>query len=350
MVPSTLGCISSKYYTINSTSLQIIGDKSIMVICAAHMLSWPDFAKIARRREEKNMAGEVYVGIAGWSYPDWKPIVYTKPKMDQLEYVSGFVDCIEINSTFYRPPFEKTTTSWLRRTQEKEDFFFTAKLHRDITHRGKIDAQTVRQFHKGFEPALEAGKLKHLLVQFRYDFADSKENRQHLAKIVDNFAGAFDLAVEVRHKSWQTKEALDFLQGLGVSVCNLDYPVTSNSFSIKCCTVGESGYFRLHGRNREKWFSKEAGRDETYDYYYNDQELGQIKERIDKLAEAFQTLTVIANNHYRGAELANAIELKWLLTGQKQPVPEGLLQAYPKLEAIASQPNRRGKPQMEFGD
>jgi hypothetical protein len=46
-------------------------------------------------------------------------------------------------------------------------------------------------------------------------------------------------------------------------------------------------------------------------------------------------LTVIANNHYRGAELANAIELKALVTGQKQPVPEGLLKTYPRLAKIA---------------
>jgi len=158
-----------------------------------------------------------------------------------------------------------------------------------------------------------------------------------LAKIIENFSDAFALAVEVRHNSWEQEDALEFLRGLGVSVCNLDYPVTWNSFNMKHCTVGTNGYFRLHGRNREKWFSKDAGRDETYNYYYNEQELGQIKSRIDRLAEAFATLTVIANNHYRGAELANAIELKALLTGQKQPVPEGLLKTYPNLASVALQ-------------
>ncbi len=283
------------------------------------------------------MARKVYIGVAGWSYPDWNGIVYTEPKIDQLEFVSRFVDCVEVNSTFYRPPFEKTTASWLQRTEQKNDFFFTAKLHRDFTHEGKIDAQMVKQFHKGFEPFLQAGKLKHLLAQFKWNFADSQENRQHLSKIVESFSDAFDLVVEVRHKSWEQQDALEFLRRLGVSVCNLDYPVTWNSFSMKYCTVGTNGYFRLHGRNREKWFTKDAGRDETYNYYYNEQELGQIKGRIDRLAEAFATLTVIANNHYRGAELANAIELKALLTGQKQPVPEGLVKTYPNLVAIALQ-------------
>jgi uncharacterized protein YecE (DUF72 family) len=280
------------------------------------------------------MFGEVFIGIAGWSYPDWKGIVYTDSKVDQLEYVSRFVDCIEINSTFYRPPFEKNTKSWLERTSEKKDFFFTAKLHQDFTHKGKIDAEMVRYFHKGFESFLEAGKLKNLLAQFRYDFADSPNSRRHLTGIVENFRGAFELAVEVRHKSWQEKEALEFLQELGVSVCNLDYPTTYNSFNLQHCTVGRSGYFRLHGRNREKWFSK-AGRDETYDYYYNADELAGICDRIEKLAEAFEFLTVIANNHYRGAELANAIELKALMNGEKQLVPPGLLKAYPNLASIA---------------
>jgi uncharacterized protein YecE (DUF72 family) len=281
------------------------------------------------------MSGQIYIGIAGWSYPDWKGIVYTSSKVDQLEYVSGFVDCLEINSTFYRPPFEKTTKSWLEKTAKRQNFFFTAKLHRSFTHEGKVDAEIVKYFHKGFEPFLEAGKLKHLLIQFRYDFDDTNHNRRHLTEIIRNFSKAFSLAVEVRHKSWQMPNALEFLEGLGVSVCNLDYPTTWNSFDMQQCTVGKNGYFRMHGRNAAKWFSK-AGRDETYNYYYNEKELAQIKLRIDELAKAFKTLTVITNNHYKGAELANALELKALITAQKQPVPEGLLRAYPNLTRIAS--------------
>ena len=280
------------------------------------------------------MAGQIYIGIAGWSYPDWNGIVYTNSKIDKLEYVSGFVDCLEINSTFYRPPFEKTTKSWLEKTSKHRDFFFTAKLHRSFTHEGKIDAEIVKYFHTGFAPFLEAGMLRHILVQFKYDFDDTNRNRQHLAEIVKNFSGAFNLAVEIRHKSWQMPNALRFLEGLGVSVCNLDYPTTWNSFDMQQCTVGQNGYFRMHGRNAEKWFSK-AGRDETYNYYYNEKELTQIKDRVNELAREFRTLTVITNNHYKGAELANALELKCLLTGEKQYVPDGLLKAYPSLAKIA---------------
>ena len=280
------------------------------------------------------MPSPIYIGIAGWSYPDWKGIVYTSSKIDQLEYVSRFVDCVEINSTFYRPPVERNSKSWLARTAAKSGFFFTAKLHHEFTHKGKIDPATVKQFHAGFEPLLEEGKLKHLLIQFKYDFSDTSQSRQHLLKIVESFRGTFRLVTELRHKSWEEPDALDFLRGLGVTVCNLDYPTTWNSFNMQHCTVGEHGYFRMHGRNKEKWFSK-AGRDETYNYYYNDDELSQIAKRAERLAGAFKTLTMITNNHYRGAELANALELKALLTGHKQLVPEGLLKAYPNLVRIA---------------
>ncbi|MBA7637988.1 hypothetical protein ES703_45637 [subsurface metagenome] len=280
------------------------------------------------------MTAEIYIGIAGWSYPDWNRIVYTAPKIDRLEFVSGFVDCIEINSTFYAPPLEKTTKSWLEKTAKRKDFFFTAKLHRSFTHEAKIEPEMVRQFHAGFEPMLDAGKLKHLLVQFRYDFDDSSQNRKHLAGIAENFADLFSLAVEVRHKSWERPDALEFLERLGVTVCNLDYPTTYNSFDLQHCTIGKGGYFRMHGRNAENWFSK-AGRDQTYDYYYNETELSGIKSRIDELSKACEYLVVIANNHYKGAELANALELKSLVTGRKQKVPEGLLRTYPQLEKIA---------------
>ncbi len=277
----------------------------------------------------------IYVGIAGWSYPDWKGIVYTQPKQDQLKFISTLIDCVEINNTFYRTPDEKIVNSWLAKTAEKKDFFFTAKLHKDITHEGKFENETIKQFHNGFAPMLEAKKLKTLLAQFRYDFDDTNQNRARLSKIKEAFADTFDLAVEVRHKSWQSPDALKFMESLGVSVCNLDYPTTSNSFDLQYCCIGASGYFRMHGRNAEKWFTKST-RDETYDYYYNQKELTEIKHRIDELAKAYKTLTIIMNNHYRGAELANALELKCLLSNQKQFVPEGLLKTYPALSKIAS--------------
>ncbi len=281
------------------------------------------------------MSCPIYIGIAGWSYADWRGIVYPSSSTDQLTYVHPYVDCIEINSTFYRPPSERNSQIWLDKTRTKTDFFFTAKLHKSFTHEGRLAHDLVNQIHQGFEPLLRANRLKHLLAQFKYDFADTPATRQQLVSIKDRFSEAFNLIVEVRHKSWENAEALDFLKRLGVGVCNLDYPTTTNSFDLKHCAVGRHGYMRLHGRNTKAWFDKTAGRDETYNYDYDEQELHQIKDRLTQLAGSSRHIVLIGNNHYKGAELVNAIELKHLLTGQKQRVPPGLIKAYPRLKNIA---------------
>jgi uncharacterized protein YecE (DUF72 family) len=278
----------------------------------------------------------VYFGIAGWTYPDWEGVVYPGKKVDELAYISLFVDVIEINNTFYRPPSERNSASWLRRTEGRKEFFFTAKLHRDFTHEGKFDPAMVREFHTGLGPLLKAGRLRHLLAQFRWDFTDSPSSRELLLRITDAFRESFHIVAEFRHNSWQQPESLEWLRNLGLAVCNLDYPLSSTAFSIPVCDVGKEGYFRLHGRNAGSWFSKGAGRDEVYNYYYKPPELQQIKQRIDKLSESLKTLTVIGNNHYRGAELANVLELKALVTGGRVDVPAALVKTYPELSKIAA--------------
>ena len=285
--------------------------------------------------EQNPASTPIYCGVAGWSYPDWEGCVYTGPIKDKLEFISRFVDMVEINSTFYRPPSAQNCEAWVLRTERLPGFFFSAKLHQDVTHRGMVQAQTVRAFHEGLAPMVRAGKLRHLLAQFRYDFADGPGSRDHLRAIRDAFGGIAELVIEVRHNSWQSPEALEFLKSLGAAVANLDYPLARDSFSLRECRIGTNGYFRLHGRNRGAWFDKNAGRDETYNYYYSRRELEDIKSRALAVAPSFQSLTIVANNHFRGKEVANALELKSLLAGTQVPVPPGLLQEYPRLAEIA---------------
>ena len=277
----------------------------------------------------------IYCGVAGWSYPDWEGLVYAGRIKDQLQFLARFVDMIEVNSSFYRPPAARTTESWVQRTGFKSGFFFSAKLHQDITHQGKLEGEMVRAFRDGFAPMVRAGKLRHLLAQFRYDFADGTAARDLLRSIRDRFADLAEIVVEVRHISWQSPDALGFLSSLGVTVANLDYPLARDSFQLEECRVGTHGYLRLHGRNRAAWFDKKAGRDETYNYYYSPHELKDIKARAEALASSFRSLTIVANNHFRGKEVANALELKSLLAGTPVPVPPGLLQEYPRLAEIA---------------
>jgi uncharacterized protein YecE (DUF72 family) len=274
-------------------------------------------------------------GVAGWSYPDWKGYVYPAGEKDPLGFVARHVDMVEINNTFYRPPDARYSASWVQRTAFRPDFFFSAKLHQDMTHQGLLEEGMLRAFREGLAPLVDAGRLRYLLAQFRYDFKDASISRDLLSRIADYARDWVPLVVEVRHVSWQEPEALSFLEGLGVSVANLDYPMGRDSFNLPVCRVGEHGYFRMHGRNRKAWFDKEAGRDETYNYFYTLKELVEIKDRVLKIAKARKSMTVVGNNHYHGKELGNVLQLKSMISGRKVPVPERLLKHYPELAEIA---------------
>jgi uncharacterized protein YecE (DUF72 family) len=284
---------------------------------------------------ETSVSERISVGIAGWSYDDWNGYVYPRGTKDKLRYIAPFVDMVEINSTFYRPPYARTVASWVSRTSDLGAFYFTAKLHQDITHRGRVEPGMVRAFRDGFAPMVEAGRLRHLLAQFRYDFAESGRTRSHLERIASTFGGMTNLVFELRHNSWQSPSALAFLSSLGVTVANLDYPTARDSFNLHVSGVGEHAYMRLHGRNARAWFSKGAGRDETYNYAYSGEELDQIANRAVKIASMSDSLTLVANNHYQGKEAMNALEIKARVTGRKVEVPSELLKRYPRLQAIA---------------
>lgn len=274
--------------------------------------------------------------MAGWSYPDWDGYVYPPGVKDRLRYVAEFVDVVEINSTFYRPPAPATARSWANRTDDLAGFAFTAKIHQEVTHRGLLEPPMVTAFHRGFEPLTQAGRLAHLLAQFKWDFADSEPARAHLRRIRDAFGDITNLALELRHNSWESPDARRFLTSLNCTVANLDYPTARNSFNLRLCDIGEHAYFRLHGRNYKAWFSKGSGRDETYNYLYNAKELGEIVDRALAIGGMSKSLTLVANNHYQGKEMANALQIKAMLTGAKVRVPQPLAEKYPDLRAISA--------------
>lgn len=276
----------------------------------------------------------VKCGIAGWSYADWDGYVYPRGLKDKLRYVAEYVDVVEVNSTFYRPPDRRTAASWAARTDDLADFAFTAKLHQDVTHRGRVEAPMVRAFSDGLAPLVEGGRLSHLLAQFRYDFADTPATRAHLERIHDAFGGLTNLTLELRHNTWQAPDALAFLRDMNVTLALLDYPTARDSFNLETCDIGAHAYLRLHGRNAKAWFSK-AGRDQTYNYLYSREEMDAIAARAAKIATMSKSLTLIANNHYQGKEFVNALEARARLSGQKVAVPPTLLARYPQLAEIA---------------
>jgi uncharacterized protein YecE (DUF72 family) len=283
----------------------------------------------------------VAIGIAGWSYADWKRIVYPRGCKDELRFCARLVDCIEINSTFYRPPQARLCASWAERTADLPAFFFTAKLPQEVTHERHLHQALIDDVHEGFAPLCAAGKLRMLLAQFNFRFVDDGETRAFLQAVVAAFDELAPIAIELRHRSWAEPEALAFLGELGASIANLDYPGAQSGFGPWVTGINgraRLAYFRLHGRNAQAWFAKDAGRDQVYDWLYTPDQVEQLAGRTQQIAaEAAQTI-VIANNHFEGKELKLALELKAKLHGAPVAVPETLLATYPDLAGIAASP------------
>jgi uncharacterized protein YecE (DUF72 family) len=280
------------------------------------------------------MEQKMRIGPAGWSYDDWKGLVYPAKagsKFDQLAYIAGFFDTIELNSSFYRPPTAYMSKSWARRVAHNPDFKFTAKLYKAFTHeRGEATEADDRAFRSGIDPLASAGKLGALLLQFPWSFKNTEADQEYLMGLIQRFKD-YPLVVELRHASWNKPDIYQSFESLGVGFCNIDQPLFSRSIEPSARTTSKVGYVRLHGRNYENWFSESAKPADRYDYLYSPEELQPWVENIKKVAANAQETYVVTNNHFRGKGIVNALEIKAEIHGGKVPGPASLVEEYPRI-------------------
>ena len=279
-----------------------------------------------------------HVGTAGWSYEDWDGIVYPVPKprgFHALPYLADYIDIVEVNSTFYRPASAALTLSWLKKIDDRPDFLLSLKLHQVFTHTRKDFTQKdVDTFKTAADLIRLRGRLAALLIQFPWSYANTPANTDYLLRLFVLFAG-YPLAVEVRHGSWDGRGFYELLRENGAAFCNIDQPVFKNSIEPSAVSTSpEFAYVRFHGRNHENWFREGAGRDARYDYLYAKDELGDWIERIKELGKKSGKVYVITTNHYRGQAMANALQIRNMITGDKVDVPDLLLEKYPVLREI----------------
>ncbi len=280
------------------------------------------------------MTARVRAATAGWHYPDWDGIVYPRPASNRLAYLSRYLQAVEINVTFYRPPRKENLLRWLSDTAAAADFRFTAKLWRGFTHTREADpGREGKEWEKGMALLLESGRLGALLAQFPYSFHRRAENTAYLKRLKERFAD-WPLVAEFRHRSWAREEVFGFLRDEGIGFCNIDQPPVSYSLPPTAVVTAPTAYVRLHGRNAANWFREDAGRDERYDYLYPEEELEEWVGRINSLKEAAAAVYVIANNHFRGQAVCNCLELRSRLEGGPVAVPDALAVYYPRLERV----------------
>jgi uncharacterized protein YecE (DUF72 family) len=281
----------------------------------------------------------IRVGPAGWSYPDWEGRVYPTLKpagFHPLAYLARFFDTIEVDSSFYAHPRAEHAQRWARLVEERRDFRFFLKLHRDFTHAPEPESgwqEPAASFRAGLEPLRRAKRLAGVLVQFPVSFLHGKSEVRRLGRIKALFPDV-PLVLEVRHQSWFTPPAIDVVRGLSYSLAYLDLPAAWNHPPDWHEPTGPIGYLRLHGRNSEAWFRPSAGRDARYDYLYATSELTGLAQKAQRIASGHDQTAVITNNHFSGKAVANAIELVHLLRGEAVPAPPELIAAFPALSTF----------------
>lgn len=292
------------------------------------------------------MNKNIFIGPAGWSYPDWKAIVYPRKMVrseNQLSYISRYFNLVEVNSTFYRFIDEETSTRWLNQVKKNASFRFTCKLHRNFTHqRGIIDTQLVDQVKTGLAPLLKENRLLALLLQFPWSFKNNDANRAWLLKLFETFS-EYPLALEIRHKSWDQPSILKFLTDNKVCFVNIDQPIIgSAALGFTQYANTELVYVRFHGRNYDNWFKEGAGRNARYDYLYSQNELDIFMEQLQGLIRLGKAIVLVYNNHFRGQAVVNALQMQAGLSGSKVSVPGALVEFYPQLKPIAKPDPQEG--------
>jgi uncharacterized protein YecE (DUF72 family) len=285
---------------------------------------------------------QIYIGPAGWSYPDWKRILYPDPRpkgFHEATFLAEFFNTIEINTSFYHPMQPAHAEQWIERVAGNPKFLFTAKLWRNFTHDDSTTAADVDLVRAGFDILQNANRLGAMLLQFPFSFHKTPETTKRLNLLLDQF-GDYPLVVEVRHASWAKKEFYDLLHRRGVGFCNIDQPVIGRSLVPSERVTSPIGYVRLHGRRYDTWFSDDPDSppSERYNYLYSAAELEPWAKRIEHVAETADKTFVVTNNHFQAKGIVNALELMNLLSGQKVKVPEQLRSHYPQLEPIADAP------------
>jgi uncharacterized protein YecE (DUF72 family) len=188
---------------------------------------------------------EFYCGLSGIQLPMPK---YQYPPAFQnasrLTYYATIFNSIEVNSSFYKIPMERTVSKWAHSVGS--DFSFTFKLFKEITHCKNLNFSdehiqlffnTISQAHirKGF-----------VLVQFPPSLTfesfrqfETLMNSLHSA----NMNHRWRIAVEFRNKSWYNENVFDVLNSYNASMVLQDIPKSASPM----ITTTDFVYVRFHG-------------------------------------------------------------------------------------------------------
>jgi uncharacterized protein YecE (DUF72 family) len=190
--------------------------------------------------------GRIRVGVGGWVFEPWRESFYPKEitQKRELEYMSRTLTSIEINGTYYGSQKPASFTKWHDETPD--DFVFTLKGPRFATNR-KVLAEAAPSIEKFITSGIV--NLKHKLGPINWQFMGTKKfdpaDFEAFLKLLPKSHEGLALrhAVEVRHDSFATPEAVALLGQYGVA------PILAgdSKFPVIADATADFVYMRLMG-------------------------------------------------------------------------------------------------------
>jgi uncharacterized protein YecE (DUF72 family) len=233
----------------------------------------------------------VRIGCSGWSYDDWRGVVYPAglPKRRWLERYAETFDTVEVNATFYRLPKRSTVAGWVE--QVPDDFLFAVKASRYLTHMKRLREITdaVARFWEPLEPLRRAQRLGPVLWQLPESF---ERDDDLLAAALEELPRAGH-CFEFRHPSWFAAPVRRLLEEHGASLAIGDdrrRPLPDTR------PAGDLAYLRLHYGHRGRGGN------------YSEAELDRWRRSIAAWRSR-RPVFVYLNNDWNGFAPANARRL-----------------------------------------
>jgi uncharacterized protein YecE (DUF72 family) len=242
---------------------------------------------------------KILLGTSGWNYKDWVGPFYSEGEKSLLKAYAKVFKTAEIDSTFYAYPSKGTVMGWLKYTPE--DFVFTAKLPKLITHEKMLDLSLnveddVNRFVELLEPLWLGGKLGCILVQLPPKLEFNQKTLEDFLKVLPR---QVKWAVEFREPSWLKEETWSTLKKFNVAYTVVDEPLLPPEIHI----TADFAYFRWHGKGLRPW----------YNYRYTKEELETWVPRLKDAAQRTQAVYGYFNNHYHGYAVENCLQVLEML-------------------------------------
>lgn len=242
------------------------------------------------------------IGTAGWNIPKTESLFFPM-EGSHLERYSSTLECVEINSSFYRDHLPKTYSRWA--STVPDHFLFSVKLFQRFTHEQRLAADPAQLEATLAGISALGPKLGVILVQLPPSLAfDPPTAARFFTKIRQHYEGP--LALEPRHPTWTGNQAKKLLRTFMVTKVRAD----PEPCPVSAPDSWESGltYFRLHGSP------------EIYRSKYGHGFLRGLQTAIE--GRGATTWCVFDNTTF-GHAWANAVELKKRLEkrGASQPAP-----------------------------